>query len=240
AQQADVDLPYSNIIALNEHAAVLHYHGLDRAPVAQSRSFLIDAGASCHGYASDITRTYASDDGAFAELVAGVERVQQSLCSQVRAGVDYRQLHLDCHQQLAGVLRDAGVLRIAAEEAVERGVSGTFFPHGLGHLIGLQVHEVGGFQADELGRSEIPKPAGHPWLRLTRTLQENFVVTIEPGVYFIPMLLEQLRAGPHADTVDWSAVERFLPYGGIRIEDDVRVTDGDPENLTRDAFAALG
>lgn len=240
AQQDDSDLPYTNIICLNEHAAVLHYYGLDRAPVAQSRSFLIDAGASCHGYASDITRSYAAEPGPYADLISAVDRVQQNLASRVRAGTDYRQLHLDCHRQLAGVLREAGVLRIEPDAAVERGVSSTFFPHGLGHLIGLQVHDVAGFQADELGEQSIPKPEGHPYLRLTRTLQQDFVLTIEPGLYFIPMLLEALRSGPHREAVDWRTVEQFLPFGGIRIEDDVRVTDDAPENLTRDAFAALG
>lgn len=240
AQQGEHDLPYGNIIALNEHAAVLHWQHQERSPPAQRNSFLIDAGASWHGYASDITRTHAAEPGVFADLIGAVDMVQQKLASQVRAGVEYASLHLQSHRLLAEILRQAGVLRISADEAVARGVSGTFFPHGLGHLIGLQVHDVGGFQGDEMGRTTLPKPDGHPWLRLTRRLEADFVVTIEPGLYFIPMLLEALRAGPQRDTVDWRIVEQLLPYGGIRIEDDVRATEGEPENLTRDAFAALG
>jgi Xaa-Pro dipeptidase len=240
AQQGEHDLPYGNIIGLNEHAAVLHWQHQDRTRPEPRRSFLIDAGASWHGYASDITRTHAAEAGLYADLIVAVDRLQQTLAGQVRAGVEYSDLHLQSHRLLAEVLREAGVLRISADEAVERGVSSTFFPHGLGHLIGLQVHDVGGFQGDELGRTTLPRPDGHPWLRLTRRLEANFVVTIEPGLYFIPMLLDQLRAGPHRDTVDWHRIEQLLPYGGIRIEDDVRVTDGEPENLTRDAFAALG
>ena len=142
------------------------------------------------------------------------------------------------HHVLAGILKDFGIIRTSAESAVESGVSSTFFPHGLGHFLGLQVHDVGGFQRDESGGT-IDKPAGHPYLRLTRTLEAGHVVTVEPGIYFIPMLLAKLRASADAAAVDWAQVEAMLPFGGIRIEDDVHVTDGAPENLTRDAFAAL-
>jgi Xaa-Pro dipeptidase len=122
---------------------------------------------------------------------------------------------------------------------VASGVTSAFFPHGLGHPIGLQVHDVAGFQASETGGT-IARPQGHPYLRMTRALEPGMVVTIEPGLYFIDMLLDELRAKPVAADIDWSQVERFRPYGGIRIEDDVVCTDGDPENLTRDAFGLIG
>ena len=138
---------------------------------------------------------------------------------------------------LAGVLAEQDIVRMSAEAMVAAGVSSVFFPHGLGHPIGLQVHDVAGFHANEAGDT-IPRPPGHPYLRMTRTLEEDFVVTIEPGLYFIPMLLEQLRAGPHATHVNWSKVEHLTKFGGIRIEHEVRATRGEPENLTRDAFAA--
>ena len=159
------------------------------------------------------------------------------MCAQVRSGVDYRRIHLDAHLALSRILREHGVLKISPEAAVETGVSGTFFPHGIGHGIGLQVHDVAGFAAADSGDARIDKPEGHSYLRLTRTLAPGMVVTIEPGIYFIDMLLEDLRAGPHADAVDWSRIDAFRPYGGIRIEDDVLCTDGDPLNLTREAFA---
>ncbi|HEY5806505.1 MAG TPA: M24 family metallopeptidase, partial [Povalibacter sp.] len=85
-----------------------------------------------------------------------------------------------------------------------------------------------------------PRPAGHPYLRLTRTLEPGFVVTIEPGIYFIDSLLEEARRAPYAGDINWPLVERLKPYGGVRIEDDVACTQGPPENLTRDAFARLG
>lgn len=238
AGQDAMELPYSNIVALDEHAAILHYTDRDRVPPKPARSFLIDAGASHEGYACDITRTYAWDTGSeFQRLIDAVDAAQQRMCDQVRAGHDYRRLHLDAHLMLAGILREFGILRMSPEAALETGVSSAFFPHGIGHGIGLQVHDVAGFAESDRGGS-IPKPDGHPYLRLTRTLEPGMVVTIEPGIYFIDMLLDPLRDSPHADAIDWARIAEFRPYGGIRIEDDVVCTDGEPVNLTREAFAA--
>ncbi|TBR07669.1 MAG: Xaa-Pro dipeptidase [Lysobacter sp.] len=238
ARQDANELPYGNIIALNEHGAVLHYMELDRDAPPVARSFLIDAGASHGGYACDITRTFSRDRGdEFQSLVDAVDTAQQVLCAKVRQGVDYRQLHLEAHTLLARILCDFGVVKVSPEAAVATGVSATFFPHGLGHGIGLQVHDVAGFAASDTGGT-IPRPDGHPFLRLTRTLVPGMVVTIEPGLYFIDMLLEELRAGPQAGSVDWARVDAFRPYGGIRIEDDVACTDDMPLNLTREAFSA--
>jgi len=238
ARQIDAELPYASIVGLNEHGAVLHYTHFDRMPPAEGRSFLIDAGASCAGYASDITRTYAAPQATeFQALVDSVDAAQRGFAAKVRAGQSYPELHLHAHHVLAGVLREHGFIRMSAESAVETGVSSTFLPHGLGHLIGLQVHDVAGFQQSERGGS-IPRPDGHPYLRMTRTLEPGMVVTIEPGLYFIDMLLEELRAKPLAADIDWARVDAFRQYGGIRIEDDVACTEGEPENLTRDAFAA--
>ena len=236
AGQIDAELPYASIVALNEHGAVLHYTHFDRKPPAHSRSFLIDAGGSAAGYASDITRTYAATDASeFQALIDSVDIAQQGLVDQVRAGQSYPDLHIHAHHVLAGVLREHGFIRMSAESAVESGVSAAFFPHGLGHPIGLQVHDVAGFQRDERGGS-IPRPAGHPYLRMTRRLEPGMVVTIEPGIYFIDMLLQELRGKPFAGDIDWAKVDHFRQYGGIRIEDDVVCTEDAPENLTRDAF----
>lgn len=236
----DRDLPYTNIIGLNEHAAVLHYQYQDEQAPAESRSFLIDAGAQVNGYASDITRTWVTPGhDEFAALIAAMEREQLALVDEVREGVDYRDIHLSTHRRVARVLREAGVVRMGEEAMVAEGVTKPFFPHGIGHLLGLQVHDVGGFMASEDG-GVADKPEGHRYLRLTRPLQSGMVVTIEPGLYFIPMLLDELRASPHAAQVDWAAVARLSRFGGIRIEDDVACRAGGeaPENLTRDAFAA--
>ena len=235
---SDLDLPYGSIVALNQHAAVLHYQYQQAQRPSESRSFLIDAGAQVSGYAADITRTYHGDHPLFAELVQRVDQVQLDLVNQVRQGKDYRQIHLDAHRQLAGVLVEIGVLKTSAEAALAEGVSSTFFPHGIGHLIGLQVHDVAGLQESEQGGS-IARPDGHPFLRLTRPLAAGMAVTIEPGIYFIPTLLSKLRASGSAAMVDWQRVEQLLPFGGVRIEDDVLCTEGEPLNLTREAFASL-
>jgi Xaa-Pro dipeptidase len=155
----------------------------------------------------------------------------------VRDGQSYPQLHDHAHHVLAGILHGQGFIRMSAESAVESGVSTAFFPHGLGHPIGLQVHDVAGFQKDESGGA-IARPAAHPYLRFTRTLQPRMVVTIEPGIYFIDLLLAQLKDSPQSKDINWDKVDHFRRFGGIRIEDDVVCTTGDPENLTRDAFAA--
>ncbi|MGZ8797894.1 MAG: M24 family metallopeptidase, partial [Thermoanaerobaculia bacterium] len=100
----------------------------------------------------------------------------------------------------------------------------------------LQVHDVGGFLKDALGAC-IPKPEGHPYLRLTRVVEASHVFTIEPGFYFIEPLLAELKASENAKYVNWKKVDDFRRYGGIRIEDDVVVTNTGHDNLTRDAFA---
>jgi Xaa-Pro dipeptidase len=230
------DLPYGNIVCLNEHAAVLHYTDRDRVPPASARSFLIDAGASFGGYACDITRTYSAQADEFAALIDAVDAAQLVMCDAVRDGTDYRQLHLDAHLALARILVDFGIVTVSPEAAVRTGVSSAFFPHGIGHGIGLQVHDVAGFAESDRGGT-IAKPDGHPYLRLTRTLAPGMAVTIEPGIYFIDMLLDELKQKGLGDAVDWARVDAFRPYGGIRIEDDVVCTDGAPLNLTREAFA---
>ncbi len=232
------ELPYSNIIAVNEHAAILHYTDLKRTPAGVRRSFLIDAGAQFRGYASDITRTYATAASPFADLIAGVETLQQSLCAMVAPGVAYPDIHLAAHRLIATLLVELGIVRCSPEAAVATGLTGVFFPHGIGHYLGLQVHDVGGHQASAEG-GVAPPPAGHPYLRLTRRLEAGAVVTIEPGVYFIDLLLQKAQGDGRGRDIDWDTVADFTPYGGVRIEDNVVATLTEPENLTRRAFATI-
>jgi Xaa-Pro dipeptidase len=229
------ELPYNPIIALNAGGAVLHYQVLEKAPPAERLSLLIDAGAEFAGYASDITRTYSGGDPDFAALITRMDRLQQTLCASVRAGVDWREVHLKAHELTAEVLSEAELVRCGADEALGSGLTSVFLPHGIGHLLGLEVHDVGGFmRSPEAG--EIPRPDGHPYLRLTRVLREGFVVTMEPGIYFIPQLLSAARADARGRRINWSRVEALARFGGIRIEDDLAVTARGCENLTRDAF----
>ena len=235
-QQDPTELPYTNIIGLNEHAAVLHYMTRDRQPPSPMRSFLIDAGASYHGYASDITRTYSAKDDEFQSLVDAVDKAQLELCDMVKPGVDYKDIHMATHYKMSSILRDFGIIKCSPEAALESRISNAFFPHGIGHPIGLQVHDVAGFHASDKG-GRIERPEGQPYLRLTRELMDQSVVTIEPGIYFIRMLLDEVRATPATAQVDWDRVAQFMPYGGIRIEDNVVATAGGPVNLTREEFA---
>ena len=232
------ELPYNPIIALNASAAVLHYQVLEKQVPSERHSLLIDAGAEFAGYASDITRTYARADGEFAALIARMDGMQQSLCAGVRAGVDWRDVQLRAHELTAEVLREADLVRCSAAEAVDGGVTRVFLPHGIGHLLGLEVHDVGGFMRGPEG-GEIERPEGHPYLRLTRVLEPGFVVTMEPGIYFIPQLLQAARADGRGRHINWSRVESLAHFGGIRIEDDLAVTKTGCENLTRDAFRRL-
>jgi Xaa-Pro dipeptidase len=235
------ELPYGAIVALNENGATLHYQMQERRRQADGalHSFLIDCGTQCNGYASDITRSYSFADKGFQALIDGMESAQQQLCADARAGKDFRDLHLAAHSAVATLLAEFGLVTCPAQTALERGITRTFLPHGLGHLLGLQVHDVGGTQAGPEG-GNIERPEGHPFLRLTRTLEPGMVLTIEPGLYFIGPLLADLQQRPEGKDVDWARVDQFRRFGGIRIEDNVCVTEGEPENLTRAAFAAVG
>lgn len=238
-RQTELQLPYGNIVGLNEHCAVLHYQVQDTDVPEVHRSFLLDAGACFAGYASDITRTWSGGHELFDTLLEQMDTLQLQLVAAAKSGVDYRHLHLHAHDLIAELLHRSGLVRLPAAEIVDQGISRLFFPHGLGHFLGLQVHDVGGLQRDERG-GEIARPEHDPFLRLTRTLAPGHVVTIEPGLYIIPMLLEPCREDDRSALFDWSMIDALAPYGGIRIEDDVLITESTPINLSRESFAADG
>lgn len=225
-------LPYHTIIALDHKGATLHYTG--KRSVGDGRVLLIDCGAEYLGYASDITRTWTRKgcDPLFRDLVIGVDGLQKRLCDLVRPGIEYLELHAAAHAWIADLLADIGVLRRRGAEAVELGLTRPFFPHGLGHFLGIQVHDVGGRQASPEGGLKPPPPA-YPFLRTTRRVEAAQVFTIEPGVYFIEMLLRPFRSGALAAHFDWPLIDRLTPFGGVRIEDNVLVTADGHRNLTR-------
>lgn len=233
------EVPYGNIIALNHNCSTLHYYHHDRDQIEEQLrySFLIDAGASYQGYACDITRTYSREKNEFQELIDAMNTAQLELCDAVRPSVHYTDLHLLAHRKVADLLLRFGFARdISADALVETNITGTFLPHGLGHLLGLQVHDPAGHAADRTGKKN-PPPANHPWLRLTRVVDPGWVFTIEPGFYFIESLLGDLRKSENAKYVNWDKVDSFRKFGGIRIEDDVVVSETGHENLTRQAFS---
>jgi len=228
------ELAFETIVAIDEKTATLHYQNKRVTIPTKRRTFMLDAGATCDGYSSDITRTWFSGeaDPVFRALILGLDEVEQELVAMVTPGRPYPEIHLAAHRKVADLLVKTGVVRASAEECFARGVTRTFLPHGVGHHLGLQVHDVGGRQADPDG-GVAPPPPEFPSLRNTRVLEPGHLVTIEPGVYFIPMLLEQLQADAAASVVDWALVKRLTPSGGIRIEDDVLCTPTGPCDLTR-------
>jgi Xaa-Pro dipeptidase len=236
--QREEEMPYNNIVAYNENAAVLHYQHLERKAPQPLRSFLIDAGAQFRGYAADITRTYAALPGLFADFIAAMDAAQRKLCAEIISGRDYRDVHLTAHRMLGDVMYALKLISLPGQDALEAGVTRVFFPHGIGHLLGLQVHDVGGVMADVAGH-ERSRPSGHPTLRLTRMLEPGVVVTVEPGIYMIDSLLASAHADARRAHINWEMVQELKPYGGIRIEDNVAATTGTPENMTRDAFARV-
>lgn len=235
-RQDDPETPYKNIVALGRNASILHHVSYGRDS-ARAESLLLDAGATCLGYCSDITRTWAKPEGSagaiFAALVAAMEAMQQRLCAKVAVGLPYEELHDESHRQVSAILVEAGLARGSVEEVGATGVSRAFYPHGLGHSLGLQTHDVG---------CAVVKPrADNPWLRNTSKIEEGQVFTIEPGLYFIDALLAELRSEPEGKLVDWNLVEALAPLGGVRVEDDVLVTGpATIRNLTREVVAAGG
>ena len=215
-------VPYNSIVALNEHPAILHYDVYDTEAPAVSRSFLIDAGSLYKGYCAD--------------LISAVDAAQQELLTEIKPGVSYYDLHVSMHHKIAAILEQFDFITIDAASAYEKGITSAFMPHGLGHFIGLQVHDVGGFLKNDKGDS-YPRNERHPFLRLLRDVEVGQVFTIEPGLYVVDQLLEEFEG---SSDINWQRVDELRPYGGVRIEDSIVVGETENENLTRDAFKELG
>lgn len=239
SRSCDDELPYPSIVALNEHSAILHYqhkqrrHG-KREPDA-NRVLLIDAGHRSWGYCSDITRTWVRPGShpVFAALVKGVERIQNQIIRSLQTEQSYTDHHHATHTAVADLLIETGIAKGHAQDLVDRGITYAFLPHGLGHHLGLQVHDVGGKLSSPAGQI-IPPPDQYPALRNTRPIEANMVFTIEPGIYFIDSLLNNIRQDDRANALNWPLVEALMPYGGIRIEDNIWAKpDGKMHNLTR-------
>lgn len=232
--QTDEELPYTPIIALNEKSAVLHYH-YKRHQVENPSLFLIDAGANYNGYASDITRTYVNDNAhpVMADLVGAIDWLEQQLCGAVEVGTSFAALHATTNLAIGQILIDQGILTdITAEDAVANELTKIFMPHGLGHALGIFVHDVGAQQKDPEGNPLEPDP-NYPKLRTSRAIEPGNYYTIEPGLYFIDMLLRPERDGKNKAHFNWELIDQLLPLGGIRIEDNILVTEDGPKNLTR-------
>ncbi len=218
------------ILSMDGQTLHNHYHGNE---LYEGRMVVCDAGAeTAMSYASDITRTFPVG-GKFSTqqrdiynivLKANTETIKASI-----PGRTYREVHLMAARLIAGGLKDLGIMKGDLDEAVTAGAHALFFPHGLGHMLGLDVHDMEGLGENLVGYNESLKRAeqfGLAYLRLGRELEPGFVVTNEPGCYFIPALIDQWKGEQkHAQFINYDQVEKYREFGGVRIEDDVLITD---------------
>lgn len=240
ANTTQLELPYDGIVGLDEKSAVLHYENRRRDRL-RARVFLIDSGYRHQGYSSDITRTYAKESAhpTFRRLLRELDQIQQNLCSEAKVETEFVELHKSYHKSLAELLINAELLqKVDVEEAMAKGLTTTFCPHGLGHMLGIQTHDVGGDQKDAIGTPGDADPL-FPKLRTVRALRENEVVTIEPGIYFIPSLLNKQEASELKEYFNWPLIQLMKPLGGMRIEDNVVVEPNGSFNLTRSVEAGF-
>ena len=221
---------YDTIVGTGPNAAVLHFPPTARA--ARRGDFvLIDAGAAVDRYVCDVTRTYvAGEPTPFQrDLHQVVLEAEERAIARCRPGAEWRDIHRAAAVDLVGGLVAMGVMRGDPESLVARTAHMLFFPHGLGHLVGLGVRDASGTAP---GRTRSTEPA----LRNLRTdlpLEPGYVITVEPGLYFIPPLLcDPARRETFRDAVNWPLVDKHLETGGVRIEDNVLITAQGHEVLT--------
>jgi Xaa-Pro aminopeptidase len=225
-------LAFDTIVGSGPNSAVLHFPPSSRR-LADGDLVLIDAGGEYHGYASDVTRTYPASGDFTTEqqelytIVAAASERAIELCS---AGTEWRDVHGAAALVIAEGLVELGLLRGDPEGLVERGSQALFFPHGVGHMVGLGIRDAG-----EVLRGRESPDEVFPRLRVDLPLMPGHVFTVEPGIYFVPALLEdaELRER-HRDAVDWERAESMLGFGGIRIESNVLITEDGNELLTAD------
>jgi len=218
------------ILTINGQILRNHYHGNQ---LIENRLLVMDAGAESPAhYAADITRTVPVG-GKFTErqkeIYSIVLQAQEEAIAAMRPGIYFRDVHFRAARIIAEGLKSLGLMKGSPEEAVQAGAHALFFPHGLGHMIGLDVHDMEGLGEDFVGYDETVKRSdqfGLAYLRMAKKLEPNYVLTVEPGIYFIPALIEQWeKERKHQDFIDYDRVKEYLDFGGIRIEDDVLVTE---------------
>ncbi len=222
---------YNGIFASGVNASILHYV-VNNSMIKDGDLFLMDSGFECNGYASDYTRTFPANGkytdvqkGIYNSVLAGMDKVLDS----IKPGVKMEDLHLLAARTMMEGLKDMGIVKGSVDDMMEENIFALFFPHGLGHFLGLDTHDVGGYPK---GVDRIERP-GIKFLRARRELLPGMVVTIEPGIYFVPAVLKPAIADPEKNRfLNTEKVESLLGFGGVRIEDDIIVTDDGIENMT--------
>jgi Xaa-Pro aminopeptidase len=211
---------------------VLHNHSHDNI-MQEGDLAILDAGAlSPSGYASDITRTFPVGqpfNPRQRDIYQLVLSAQEAAIAACQPGRPYEEIHLLAAQTLASGLKDLGIIKGEVEAAVEQGAHALFFPHGLGHMMGLDVHDMESLGEDAVGYDDSVGRStqfGRSYLRLAKRLEPGHVITVEPGLYFIPQLIDSWAAGGRlAEFIDYDALEAWKGFGGVRIEDDLLITD---------------
>lgn len=231
---------------------ILHNHHYDNI-LEEGQLLLIDAGAeSVMHYATDITRTYPVG-GRFSQKQKDIYQIvldaQLKAIHAVQPTILYRDVHFIAARTIAEGLKTMGLMKGNMDDAVHLGAHALFFPHGIGHMIGLDVHDMENLGEDYVGYDneiERSEQFGLAYLRMARRLEQGHVVTVEPGIYFIPSLMDQWQEeAKFRDFIDYEAIRKFTDFGGIRIEDNVVVTEdgyrviGDPIAKTTAELEAL-
>lgn len=221
---------YDTIVGAGPNSAVLHFPPGARA-LRNGEFVLVDAGAEVDRYVTDVTRTYVvgAPSPFQRDLYTIVLAAEERAIARCVAGAEWTALHLMTAVDLVDGLVNLGLMRGKPESLVEQEAHTLFFPHGLGHMVGLGVRDASGLYP---GRMKDPRPSLRT-LRMDLPLAPGYVVTVEPGIYFIPALLNDARRrAQFCDQVNWPLVEQYLALGGVRIEDNVLVTHDAPQNLT--------
>jgi Xaa-Pro aminopeptidase len=216
---------------LTVHGETLHNH-VQVNTLEKGRFMVTDAGCELmNGYCSDHTRSVpvgGKFEGRQKDIYNIVLRCHDRALEIARPGVTYLSVHQEVCRTLAQGLKDLGLMKGNVEEAVAAGAHALFLPHGLGHMMGLDVHDMEDLGQQYVGYDDEIRPSkqfGLASLRMGRRLQEGFVITDEPGCYFIPALIDQWRAeGMHTEFLNYDAIEAFKDFGGIRLEDDILIT----------------
>lgn len=219
-------------IILSQNGETLHNHDHSQY-LEKGRLMLTDAGAeTTMHYASDFTRTvpvggkFSQKQREIYEIVLAANNEAAKLTTP---GVTYKSVHLAAAEVIASGLKDLGIMKGNVKEAVSNGAHALFFPHGLGHMMGLDVHDMEDLGQNHVGFDEETPPStqfGLAALRLGRRLEPGFVITNEPGIYFIPALIEKWKNGKiNTDFINFEKLNEYLDFGGIRLEDDLLVTD---------------
>jgi Xaa-Pro dipeptidase len=219
--------PYDSIVGSGTNSAVLHAIPTTRV-VKKGELVLVDAGADIHDYCVDITRVFCA--GKFSsqqkEIYNLVLKAQKTAITLCRPGMEWVDVHKAAARVIAAGLNELNLFRCDVDTALETGAVSLFFPHGVGHMVGQRVRDVGGI----VGKA--PRPVYGLKLRADFVLEENFIMTAEPGIYFVAAILDlPANREKFRDLINWKEVDRWRKFGGIRIEDDILVK-AKPENLT--------